>query len=170
MAQSARAIVRIDPWHLLSVLALVALDRSVMILRWILLLRARGTNVSAATAARIFLVSSFVGSFLPAGVGGDAARAYGLSRVTAAGDEALASVIVDRVLGIVSLLTMGVVGLIAWTPGGGLDWRAGAAIVFVLLVCVATFWADRFLSPLSSTAGYLHRVAAAISRYREHRA
>ena len=169
MRVAAQAVLQIKPLNLAVVLGLVAVDRAVMILRWVLLLRAHDAPIGTAHAARIFLVSSFVGSFLPAGVGGDAARAYGLSRVTAAGDEALASVIVDRVLGIVSLLTMGVVGVIAWTPGGGLDWRAGAAIVFVLLVCVATFWADRFVSPLSSSAGYLHRVTAAISRYREHR-
>ena len=169
MRVAAQAVLQIKPLNLAVVLGLVAVDRAVMILRWVLLLRAHDAPIGTAHAARIFLVSSFVGSFLPAGVGGDAARAYGLSRVTDAGDEALASVIVDRVLGVVSLLTMGVVGLIAWTPGGGLDWRAGAAVGFVLLVCVATFWADRFVSPVANTAGYLHRVAAAISRYREHR-
>ena len=42
--------------------------------------RQRHRDRDAATAARLFLVSSFVGSFLPAGVGADAARAYGLSR------------------------------------------------------------------------------------------
>ena len=51
-----------------------------MILRWILLLRARGIAITTGDAIKLFLVSSFVGSFLPAGIGGDAARAYGLSR------------------------------------------------------------------------------------------
>ena len=51
--------------------------------------------VGLGPAARIFLVSSFVGSFLPAGVGADAARAYGLSRLTVSGSEAVASVAVE---------------------------------------------------------------------------
>ena len=84
MGASARAIAAIDLRYLALVLGLVAIDRAVMILRWVLLLRASGIAISTPDAARLFLVSSFVGSFLPAGIGGDAARAYGLSRAPAA--------------------------------------------------------------------------------------
>ena len=174
MPAAARAVVAIDRWSLAAVLALVAVDRAVMILRWVLLLRASGAPISPVHAARIFLTSSFVGSFLPSGVGGDAARAYGLSRVTDEGDEALASVVVDRLLGILSLIAMGVVGLIAWTPAPGLDWRAGLATAFVAAVCVSAFWADRVVAMLTPRAlspgigGYLQRVGFAVSRYRGH--
>src|SRR5688572_27057873 len=75
MGDAARAMAAIDLRYLALVLALVAVDRAVMILRWILLLRASGIAIPAGDAARLFLVSSFVGSFLPAGVGADAARA-----------------------------------------------------------------------------------------------
>ncbi len=80
--ESARAIAAIDLRYLALVLALVAIDRAVMILRWVLLLRASGIAITTGDATRLFLVSSFVGSFLPAGVGADAARAYGLARGT----------------------------------------------------------------------------------------
>ena len=69
MAASARAMAAMSLPHLAVVLALVAVDRALMVLRWVLLLRASGVAVPAPEAARIFLVSSFVGSFLPAGVG-----------------------------------------------------------------------------------------------------
>jgi uncharacterized membrane protein YbhN (UPF0104 family) len=170
MAAAARAVLAIDPRHLTLVLALVAVDRAVMILRWILLLRASDAPIAAAEAARIFLVSSFVGSFLPAGIGGDAARAYGLSRVTAAGDEALASVVVDRLLGVLSLVTMAIVGVIAWSPGGGVDARMALAVAFTILVCVAAFWADRIVDALAPASGsFVFDVGRAISRYRGHR-
>ena len=81
-----------------------------MIWRWILLLRSSGSPISAGAAAHIFLVSSFVGSFLPAGVGGDAARAYALMRHTARGGEAVASVAIDRYLGVVALMLLGAAG------------------------------------------------------------
>ncbi len=175
MAAAARATAAIDLRYLALVLLLVALDRAVMILRWVLLLRASGAPIRPAHAARIFLVSSFVGSFLPAGVGGDAARAYGLSRVTAAGDEAVASVIVDRLLGVLSLLAMGVVGLVAWTPASGFDARAVAAVALLAAACLAAFWADRLVAlALPSALGPaparhpLARVGAAVSRYRGH--
>ncbi len=176
MAEAARAIVRIDPWHLIAVLALVALDRSVMIVRWILLLQATGTNITAPTAARIFFVSSFVGSFLPAGVGGDAARAWGLSRETSRGSEALASVAVDRLLGVLALVVMACVGLIAWVPPNGADWRLPAAAVLIALACMAAFWMDRlvrWLVPANRHDGpiarRLLRLGDAVSRYRNHR-
>jgi glycosyltransferase 2 family protein len=173
MRAAARAVIAVSPTHLLLVLLLVAIDRSVMILRWVLLLRASGVAVTTRHAAEIFLASSFVGSFLPAGVGGDAARAWGLTRVTADGSEALASVAVDRVLGVLSLVAMGVVGLLAWTPDRGADWRTGAAIGVLLAVCLAAFWADRLTRAF--VPSHLHdgpltrrllRVSDAMSRYR----
>jgi uncharacterized protein (TIRG00374 family) len=176
MGQSARAVVRIERWHLIAVLALVALDRCVMILRWILLLRATGTNVPALMAARIFLVSSFVGSFLPAGVGGDAARAWGLSRETSRGSEALASVAVDRLLGVLSLVVMACLGLIIWVPPDGADWRLPAVAALIAAACAAAFWVDRLvrlLVPVDRHDGPLAKrvlkLGDAVSRYRNHR-
>ena len=116
MTESARAIAAIDLRYLALVLGLVAIDRTVMILRWVLLLRASGIAITTRHAARLFLVSSFVGSFLPAGVGADAARAYGLARESTTGSEALASVAVDRILGVFSIVVMSMVGVLAWAP------------------------------------------------------
>lgn len=173
MAAAARAVAAVDLGYLTAVLILVALDRMVMIRRWVLLLRASGIKVSASHAARIFLVSSFVGSFLPAGIGGDAARAWGLARVTSNGSEALASVLVDRVLGILSLVAMGVVGFVMWTPGGGSNWRTIVAIAILVGACGAAFFADRIARAV--VPAHLHegaltrrllRMTDAVSRYR----
>lgn len=176
MALAARAIAAISLPHLAAVLVLVAIDRAVMILRWILLLRASGIAIAAADAIRLFLVSSFVGSFLPAGVGADAARAYGLARESTSGSEALASVAVDRVLGVLSLVAMGAVGLAAWAPGGRSDWRLLAAVALVGLACVAAFWADqwlRWIVPAHRHEGSITRrvlrLSDAVSRYRDRR-
>jgi glycosyltransferase 2 family protein len=176
MPRAAQALVRIDLRYLAAVLGLVALDRSVMILRWILLLRARGAKVAATTAARIFLVSSFVGSFLPAGVGGDAARAWGLSRETSQGSEALASVAVDRLLGVLALAVMACVGLLVWAPPSGSDWRIPAAAALTAGACAAAFWMDRLLRLLvpadrheGPVASRLIKLGDAVSRYRDHR-
>ena len=88
MAEAARAVAVVSRTHLALTLVLVAVDRAVMILRWILLLRAGGIPIATPDAIRLFLVSSFVGSFLPAGVGADAVRAYGLAREATTGSEA----------------------------------------------------------------------------------
>ena len=176
MANAARAIAEISLPHLLLVLMMVALDRAVMILRWVLLLRASGNPITTADATRLFLVSSFVGSFLPAGVGADAARAYGLARENTAGSEALASVAVDRLLGVVSLVLMAIIGVIAWAPQGRTDWRIAAAIAAALVACIAVFWANewmRWIIPAHRHDGFFTRrvlrVTDAVGRYREHR-
>ena len=143
-----RAMLRTDPVALTVVALLVLLDRAVMIWRWLLLLRASGTPIAAGTAARIFLVSSFVGSFLPAGVGGDAARAYALGQRTARRGAAVASVAIDRILGVVAIALMGTIGVAVYTgrhadPQVQLVAVMGAAVV--LVASAAGVWADRWI-------------------------
>jgi uncharacterized membrane protein YbhN (UPF0104 family) len=176
MGDAARAIAAISLPHLAAVLVLVAIDRAVMILRWLLLLRASGIAIGVADATRLFLISSFVGSFLPAGVGADAARAYGLARESASGSDALASVAVDRVLGVLSLVLMGVAGLVVWAPEGRSDWRLVGAVAIAAAGCVAAFWADQWLRWLvpahrhgRSITRRVLRLTDAVSRYRNHR-
>jgi uncharacterized protein (TIRG00374 family) len=175
MGEAARAIGAIDLTYLALVLGLVAIDRAVMILRWILLLRASGISISSADAARLFLVSSFVGSFLPAGVGGDAARAYGLSRETTNVSEAIASVAVDRLLGIVSLFLMALIGLQGPYFRNQRDWTLEAIVVAALLLSGVIFWASDWLRraiPARRHGGFvtrrLLRLTDAVSRYRGH--
>jgi glycosyltransferase 2 family protein len=172
MAAAARAMASIDLRYLALVLGLVAIDRMVMILRWVLLLRASGIAIPAGDAARLFLVSSFVGSFLPAGVGGDVARAYGLSRETTSGSEAVASVAVDRLLGVFSIIVMSMVGVVAWAPARE-DWRIAASILALTLGCSAMFWASDWLRWAIPATHHDHVVARrmlrltdAVSRYR----
>jgi len=176
MGTAARAVVAVSPAHLAAVLALVAVDRLVMIWRWLLLLRARGVGVAPREAARVFLVSSFIGSFLPAGIGGDAARAWSLAQITTRGGEALASVVVDRLLGMLSLAAMGVVGLVLWSPAGVSAARVVAGGAVLTLACVAAFWSDALLR--SAVPAHRHggpiarrllRLADAMGAYRDHR-
>lgn len=176
MVEAASATAAISLPHLALVLVLVGVDRAVMILRWVLLLRAAGNPIPTGSAARLFLVSSFVGSFLPAGVGGDAARAYGLARENTASSDAIASVAVDRLLGVLSLVLMGVVGLLTWTPEGADGWRLGVAIGLLGAACLAVFWAGawlRWLIPAHRHDRFLTRrllrLTDAVGRYRNHR-
>lgn len=89
---------------------LVLFDRALMAWRWLVLLRPVTTSALPLGAVmRVFFVSSFVGSFLPASVGGDALRAVGVMRHDVAGGAAVASVAMDRALGVVSVLLLGLI-------------------------------------------------------------
>ena len=79
--------------------------------RWLTLVKASGIELPAMLGLRLFLISSFLGSFLPAGVGGDVARTWELASRTQRGSEALAVAAVDRWLGLSSVLVLGAVGL-----------------------------------------------------------
>lgn len=174
-AESARAVAAIDLRALGLVLVLVAFDRLVMIWRWLLLLRSSGVAIAPGAAARLFLISSFVGSFLPAGVGADAARAYGLSRASASGSEAVASVAVDRVLGVLSLVFMALVGMVAWQPAHD-DPRMLIAIGALTAAAGVMFWANHWMRLVIPDRHHEHAVVRralglgdALGRYRDRR-
>jgi len=93
--------------------ALVLVDRSLMAYRWLVLVRVFDSpaRLPLLSILRVFFVSTFVGTFLPASVGSDAIRAYGLTRLRASGATSVASVLMDRLLGVLSLLVVTVAGL-----------------------------------------------------------
>jgi uncharacterized membrane protein YbhN (UPF0104 family) len=105
------ALSRFSTAALLAYLALIAADRLLMLARWIILMRMTA-RVPATELARIFLVSSFVGSFLPSGVGADAARAISVTRQTREPNEAVASVVIDRLFGLQAVAIAGCLGVL----------------------------------------------------------
>ena len=103
-----------------------------IIWRWLILIRASGYPIAAKSAAWIYLVSSFIGIPTPAGMGGDAVRAYTLSQRTSEGGAAVASVAADRLLGLTAILLVGLCGALFWQHGEGT--RLVLAIGMVILI------------------------------------
>ena len=107
------------PGPLLAAVLLVIVDRTLMAWRWLWLLVPFATSpaepgrprVGLWAVLHVFFVSSFVGTFLPASVGADAVRATSLARMGVPMADAIASVFMDRVLGVLGVLAMGVAGL-----------------------------------------------------------
>jgi uncharacterized protein (TIRG00374 family) len=122
-------------WIALAV-GLTVVDRALMAYRWIVLL----CPIDAASrpplpaVLRIFFVSTFAGTFLPASIGGDVVRAYGLSRLQVEPGQAVASVLMDRLLGVVSILLVGAGGLLLARTG---DLASTRAIALSLAVGAA---------------------------------
>jgi len=139
---------------LAAAVALVLLDRTLMAYRWVVLVRVfePPDRLPLAAIIRVFFVSSFVGTFLPASVGGDAVRAWGLARAQAQGAASVASVLMDRLLGVVGLLIVTLSGLAVAAD----LWRDSVVIVSVALVALAC------ASALSAV--YSERVAAGLAR------
>ena len=165
-------------WRPVAVaILLVVLDRMLMAYRAVVLLCTVDPAVRPPLSAvmRIFFVSTFLGTFLPASVGGDGVRAYSLSRLNVRGSDAVASVFMDRMLGVASVFLMAVVGLLLArdlarnaTILTALGAAAGVCIVTLLLVFSRTAEARAaaliaYFPGVIKNAG--HQILQAIGRY-----
>jgi len=151
----------------------------VMAWRWQLLLRAKRIVVPIGWLTRTYFVALFLGQFLPAAVGGDAVRAVELGRRTHEAPEAVASVLIDRLVGVVSLVALAVV---AYTASGGsgrpevvaAETMFGLAAVTILSLLfsarlrgLAARWLEPRVAGRQLAAG--QRFYDALHEYREHR-
>jgi glycosyltransferase 2 family protein len=179
-AEIGRATLSASPSWLLAACALVLADRALMAWRWLVLLRPLTADAPPPFGAvmRVFFVSTFVGTFLPASVGGDAVRAFSLSRYDVPTTSAIASVVMDRALGVVSILVLGAAslallsapvphGVYAVIAIGALASAVLAAIIFsdAIASLVATV-VDRV--PGAPVRRILHKLLEAVRAYRHH--
>jgi hypothetical protein len=127
------ATARADLGWIGAAVLLVIVDRALMAYRWMVLLGPIDPAARPPVRAilRLFFVSTFAGTFLPGSVGGDMVRAYGLSRFNIPSGVAAATVLMDRVLGVLSIVLVAVAGLFF---AGRSDLLSNGAIVVSLLV------------------------------------
>jgi uncharacterized protein (TIRG00374 family) len=158
-------------WRPMAVaVLLVLLDRALMAYRWVVLLCTvdRALRPSLGALLRIFFVSTFVGTFLPASVGGDAVRAFSLAKLNVRGGDAVASVFMDRILGVASLLLMALIGLtLVHEAAANTPIRAALAAAGGL--CVLTMLLIFSRRSARVAAGYIERLPFATVRDAGHR-
>jgi uncharacterized protein (TIRG00374 family) len=169
-------------WRPIAVaVVLVFADRALMAYRWVALLCIidPAERPSFVEVMRIFFVSTFVGTFLPASIGGDAVRAYSMAQLNVRGSDAVASVFMDRMLGVASILVMAAAGLLLAHDLAGnvtivLSLAVAASACAVTLALVFSDRAARSVSAvlLRMPASVRHggdRVLDSIRRYATHR-
>ncbi len=72
--------------------------------RWIILLKALNLKFTRLTAARWFFVGMFFNLFLPTSIGGDVIKALGLSSQTGQKPKVFASIVLDRLIGLLGIV------------------------------------------------------------------
>ena len=103
--------------------------------RWQIILQAHGVHHPLGDLFRCYFGGMFLNSFLPSSIGGDAYRVYRLSQSQGKPEIAFASVFLERVTGLIALLTIAFVALIpAVQKFGQLD------ILLLLVGCTLTLW------------------------------
>lgn len=96
--------------YLLAALALSVMQRTVFALRWHILLKPAGVNHSWTHSVALYYISLFYESLAPSTVGADISRYYFISQGhTVSKPAVIASVAADRLLGLLSVVLVGLI-------------------------------------------------------------
>lgn len=175
------AMAAADSRWIVAAIGLVLVDRTLMALRWIELLvaLAPGSRPPLAAVLRVFFESSFISNFIPS-VASDLYRAYALSRHDVHLAASTASVLMDRALGVLSVVLVVVVAL-PFAPALAARDQLLVLVALVSVICAvaaAVVFSEAAAETVRSAAAQLpvpllHRVTAALTdavrRYSGHR-
>lgn len=128
----AREVINIlqhfDATYLLLAIAVVTLDRMLMTFKWTLLLRAQGYKLPLLQGVTIYCTSMVWGLALPTTVGADAIRAVMVTKRGFNGTDVVTSIVIERMVGFVLALALGLVSLAILRSLGVLDARFDRAL------------------------------------------
>jgi uncharacterized membrane protein YbhN (UPF0104 family) len=173
-----RTFQRVQPGWMVAALAAHGLMAVVSVWRWRVLLHAQHIQVPTRALSESYWVALFFNNFLPSNIGGDVVRIADTARPAGSKTLATTVVLVDRVLGLFALLSVGALGAMAARSVGidipGTVWIEIGAVA-ALALCILLFFAptilDRVLGPLRALGHpwVLERVAMlqdTLARYR----
>lgn len=105
----------LDPWLFALGFAIYMTAMLLTFFRWFLLVRALDLPFKVRDAIRLGFIGNFFNLVIPGAVGGDLIKAAYLSREQARKTQAIATMIIDRLLGLLGLfLLAGIAGAVAW--------------------------------------------------------
>jgi uncharacterized protein (TIRG00374 family) len=130
----------ISPLYIPLILIVYMLDRGLMTFKWGQLLRSRGLHLPFFRGLKIYCASMVWGLFLPVTIGADAFRAFSTSRIGLDSHEVVASILIERMIGFLSALFLGLLSLGLLSFLGILDnrfsfvWGLGSAMLVGTIV------------------------------------
>jgi glycosyltransferase 2 family protein len=174
-----RIVRRSDKALLLVGLLVYGLITQIGVLRWWLLLRAQDVHVPFALARRLTFVGFFFNNVVPGPTGGDLVKAVYIARRTERRAEAVVTVVVDRVVGIVALALIAACVLVfrlddpqyrqlAKFIGLFLGGVAAASVLFFSRRVRSFLRVERWSGRLPG-GGIIRRADEAIFRWRSHK-
>jgi uncharacterized protein (TIRG00374 family) len=158
--------------YLLAILVVFYFEMVVTAWRWNLLLGAQGIVVSFQKAFSLTMIGSLFNMVIPGAVGGDVVKGYYITRrIEGKRPEAVATILMDRVLGLLGLLLLAAVAAM-WNIKAARGSRAlellwlfaissAAAGLLTLVLAVATGGSLPFLERWRSNLWVAHLLKAA---------
>ncbi|MEM9915131.1 MAG: lysylphosphatidylglycerol synthase transmembrane domain-containing protein [Planctomycetota bacterium] len=159
-------------------LAVLSLVFPLQAVRWWMLLRCRGMNVSLRSTFKLVMVGLFFNFCVPIGAnGGDVAKAYGAARgikTPSSTTQAIISVLMDRVAGMLGMILLaGVAGLLIGDDpvGRKITLFAWAALGMIVVGVGLYLWpvTRKWLGVTTLTRfGLFEKIDDAVTGYRHH--
>jgi len=113
-------------WIGAAILAYIVVEFAAVV-RWQILLKVQGINLSNARVAGLFFIGMFYNQFLPGGTGGDIVKTYLLWKETPGKKPgALLAVLFDRMIGLIALII--ITGVLIFLRYGWLTRETGAQL------------------------------------------
>lgn len=100
------AFANAQPYYLIPFLGIVFPMLGASCLKWGLFLREQGIRIPFYRLFSLYMIGSFFNNFLPSMVGGDVVRAYVLGRQIDSHTRSIASVVLERITGMVALVSL----------------------------------------------------------------
>lgn len=148
-------------WFMLSLsLGLVFCDRLLNAFRWSILVNCKRLDVRFNEILKIYFTGNFIGTVFPSNIGGELLKGYGLSKVTERAIDSYSSIVVERLLGIVSLFLVCLAGMVVFS-NETLNFfnRARLEMNHVMaIVAAAAFIGIAGAACLKSNSPYLERI------------
>ncbi len=159
-----KILVNLNPWYLPTFVALIYLDRALMAYKWGLLQQAVDVRVPFSFLFQIYTIAPLSGILLPSTLGGDIFRLYSLSRHKVNTKAVFASIIVERITGLVAMLILVAIslGLAFYLMGD--SWNNFRGMVWALVV-IAVIAAGLIGVMHSFFRGYVDKLAGRFTKY-----
>jgi hypothetical protein len=106
---------RISLWQIVLYVAVLLAGMAISAFKWQILAKFKGFRVPLARFFQLYLAGTFINNFMPSFIGGDTYKAYQLGKADKKYVSAAASVVVDRVTGLLGAMILSIVfGILNW--------------------------------------------------------
>ena len=148
-------------WYL-AAFALFLINIVIRSYRWYILLHSLDDRPPFGRLVYLYFISFFANNFIPTGFGGDVVKVVNLRQHYGRGAEALSSVVMDRLTGLVGSSLIALIALIwnTFNQTSKIELPSGL-LAIITLFCVgipAAFLLVRWKDPLATFANYFPKV------------
>lgn len=123
---------KISLWQIVLYISVLIAGMIISAYKWRILVQFKGFKVSLLKCFQLYLAGAFINNFMPSFIGGDTYKAYQIGKEEKKYVSAAASVVVDRITGLVGAMILSVVF-------AALNWRVVAEHKILLIILAIVF-------------------------------